>query len=270
MSTMYGADVAQLRTLAGQFDRIAGQLDGDRMAVGNAIQISAWVGPVAVRFRHTWDSDYSRKLHGAAERLRHAAGALRANADDQERTSAAGGGSGAGTVPVVPFGHIPGGFHTIGGPDFLGEARQATQSLVDHIRDLRVGGMNTWDMLGTINKAAELAGVNTTFHSFFDSAFDAVDIVNGLANSDPKVIYPISHVVADAVGNYPNPAIKLLALNLHMWSYVGEEASKSDFSAEGRAQVGNYIVDHPAEALQEVGKSVLTVGQKFLSFLSFK
>lgn len=93
MSTMYGADVAQLRALAGQFDRLAAQLDGDRMTVGNAIQISAWVGPVAVRFRHTWESDYSRRLHGASERLRSAARALGANADDQERASAAGGGA---------------------------------------------------------------------------------------------------------------------------------------------------------------------------------
>lgn len=98
MSAMYGADVAQLRTLAGQFDRLASQLDSDRMSVGNAIQISAWAGPVAVRFRHTWDSDYSRRVHGAAERLRSAAHSLRSNADDQERTSAASGGSSSGAT----------------------------------------------------------------------------------------------------------------------------------------------------------------------------
>ncbi len=269
MSTMYGADVAQLRTLAGQFDRLAAQLDGDRMTVGNAIQISAWVGPVAVRFRHTWESDYSRKLHGAAERLRHAAGSLRANADDQERTSAAGAGGGA-SGPFVNLGGVRGGLHPTAGADVVGEVGRTTQSLADHIRDARIGGVNAWDMLGTISKAAELGGVNTEFHSFFDSAFNAVDIVNGLANKDPKVIYPLSHLAADAIGNYPNPAVKLLALNLHMWSFVGEEAGKSDFSAEGRALVGNYIVEHPAEALGEVGKSMLTVGQTLLGFLSFK
>lgn len=89
MGGMYGADVAQLRQLAHQFDHAAGQLDAHRTTVGNAIRISAWVGPVAVRFRAQWDSDYSRRVHSAAERLRAAAGSLRANADDQDRTSAA-------------------------------------------------------------------------------------------------------------------------------------------------------------------------------------
>jgi len=96
MATMYGADVAQLRQLAAQFDAKAQALDANRMTVGNAIQISAWVGPVAVRFRHTWESDYSRKLHDAAVRLRDAATKLRANADDQERTSAVDSGAGRG------------------------------------------------------------------------------------------------------------------------------------------------------------------------------
>jgi hypothetical protein len=94
MSTMYGADVGQLRELARQFDASADRLDANRMTVGNAIRISAWVGPVAVRFRAQWDSDHSRRVHDAAERLRTAARALRANADDQARTSAASGGSG--------------------------------------------------------------------------------------------------------------------------------------------------------------------------------
>ena len=88
---MYGADVAQLRELARQFDSCASRLDNDRMTVGSAIQISAWVGPVAVRFRHEWDSAHSRRVHAAAERLRDAAATLRSNADDQERTSAVGG-----------------------------------------------------------------------------------------------------------------------------------------------------------------------------------
>lgn len=93
---MYGADVEQLRALASQFDRSADRLDADRMTVGNVIKISAWVGPAAVRFRAQWDSDHSRRVHEAAERLRCAALSLRANADDQARTSAVGGGRSSG------------------------------------------------------------------------------------------------------------------------------------------------------------------------------
>ena len=90
MGGVYGADVDQLRALATQFDRSADRLDADRLSVGNGIRISAWVGPTAVRFRAQWDSDHSRRVHEAAQRLRDAALSLRANADHQARTSAVG------------------------------------------------------------------------------------------------------------------------------------------------------------------------------------
>ena len=93
MSGIYGADVAQLRQLAQQFSAQADRIDHDRMSVGNAIQIRAWAGPVAVAFRHRWESEHSRKLAAAASRLRSAAADLKRNADDQERASAVGGGS---------------------------------------------------------------------------------------------------------------------------------------------------------------------------------
>ncbi|MGN8025475.1 alpha/beta hydrolase [Microbacterium sp. 22242] len=93
MSGIYGADVAQLRALAHQLDQHAQELDAHRMTVGNGIRISAWIGPVAVRFRHQWDSDYSRRVHTAAATLRAAARALRRDADEQDRASAAEGGA---------------------------------------------------------------------------------------------------------------------------------------------------------------------------------
>ena len=91
--SMYGADVAELRSLAAQFDRTADQLDANRMTVGNAIQISAWVGPFAARFRMEWNSTHSARVHGAAQMLRANAGRLRHNADEQEQASAVDGGA---------------------------------------------------------------------------------------------------------------------------------------------------------------------------------
>lgn len=93
MTTMYGADVAALRTLASHFDRTADQLDANRMTVGNAIQISAWVGPFAARFRLQWNSEHSLRIHSTAQLLRAGARTLRANADEQDGASAADTGS---------------------------------------------------------------------------------------------------------------------------------------------------------------------------------
>lgn len=106
--TMYGADVAELRSLGAQFDRIAEQLDANRMSVGNAIQISAWVGPFATQFRIQWNSEHSLRIHSAAQLLRAGAQTLRANADDQDRASAAATGTLSHTWPGAKAVHEKG------------------------------------------------------------------------------------------------------------------------------------------------------------------
>ncbi len=98
MPGMYGADVAQLRLLATQFDRAADQLDSCRTAVGGAVRTSPWQGPDAARFRGDWDGGHAGRVAAAASTLRAGAQHLRTNADQQEQASAVdGGGSGPGT-----------------------------------------------------------------------------------------------------------------------------------------------------------------------------
>ena len=89
MAGMVGADLEQVRALAASFDRAAAQLNQTSTTVRKGIQISAWLGPFAVRFRHTWDSEHSVKLRQAANALATQAKQLRLEADQQERASAA-------------------------------------------------------------------------------------------------------------------------------------------------------------------------------------
>ncbi|MCF6378477.1 hypothetical protein L2K70_12770 [Nocardioides KLBMP 9356] len=89
MVAMVGANLEEVRALAAAFDRSAAQLNQTSAKVRNGIQISAWVGPFAVRFRHTWDSEHSVKLRQAANALTAQAKQLRAEADQQERASRA-------------------------------------------------------------------------------------------------------------------------------------------------------------------------------------
>jgi pimeloyl-ACP methyl ester carboxylesterase/uncharacterized protein YukE len=105
MSRMVGADLHELRSLAASFDRAATELRRTSTTVRNGIQISAWVGPFAVRFRKTWDSEHSVKLTRAAAALASQARQLRQEADQQEQASRAhttGGGAG---VTSAPLGH---------------------------------------------------------------------------------------------------------------------------------------------------------------------
>lgn len=100
MSRMVGADLAEVRELAAAFERAAQQLNQTSARLRNGIQISAWVGPFAVRFRHLWDSDHSVRLRLAADALTAQARQLRQEADQQDAASSAhtGGGSRTGRV----------------------------------------------------------------------------------------------------------------------------------------------------------------------------
>lgn len=139
---MYGADVGQLRAAAAQFDRIADQLDANRMAVGNAIQISAWVGPFATQFRIQWNSEHSARIHRAAALLRASAQNLRRNADDQEQASAV---DGAG-LAVGGLGSAQSGRD--GGPDLPGLLGGAAEYLR--------GAIDGAGMVDTVNDVVEL------------------------------------------------------------------------------------------------------------------
>ncbi|GAA3222574.1 WXG100 family type VII secretion target [Oerskovia jenensis] len=107
MST-YGADVEALRQLATTIDGGAGVLDDARTSVRNAYQSAFWSGPDAQQARGQWDGQLEPSLARTAQALRDAAATLRSNADAQERTSTAGGGTGGG-APVAPGGSAGGG-----------------------------------------------------------------------------------------------------------------------------------------------------------------
>lgn len=98
---MHGADIAQLRSLAAQFDRAADQLETCRMAVGGSVRSSPWQGADAVRFRADWDSAHAGRIAAAASLLRTGAQGLRNNADQQEQASAVDGGAGSGFAGVT-------------------------------------------------------------------------------------------------------------------------------------------------------------------------
>jgi uncharacterized protein YukE len=98
---VYGADVAQLRGTASQLDQAAEQLSRISSTLAGSLASTPWQGADATSFRAQWDTDHARRIADGSARLREAARALRANADDQERTSAAGTGALVGAAAGV-------------------------------------------------------------------------------------------------------------------------------------------------------------------------
>lgn len=90
MSTMVGADVAELRELAGVFDARAGMLRALEANLNWRIHSAPWDGSDVNRFQSDWNSRHRRVMIAAAASIADAAQVLRANADQQEQASAAG------------------------------------------------------------------------------------------------------------------------------------------------------------------------------------
>jgi uncharacterized protein YukE len=104
MASMYGADVQQLTDLANAVDQAANQLTSTRQSVNGKVQQSAWVGPVADKFRSTWSSSGNSQVAAAAQLLSDASTSLRRNAAEQTQASSA-----SGTFGAVSLGGSSGG-----------------------------------------------------------------------------------------------------------------------------------------------------------------
>lgn len=87
MARMIGADVDKLDRLAHRFESAADRLQTQAGQVRNGIQVAAWTGPVAGRFRVEWDSRHSVALKETALALRENARTLRQNAAEQRAAS---------------------------------------------------------------------------------------------------------------------------------------------------------------------------------------
>ena len=92
-SGYFGADVAQLRELGERITASAGELESAQRLLGQClVTTTQWKGPDAAGFRGDWAGSHQPQMARVASALHAAAQALRANADQQERASAADGG----------------------------------------------------------------------------------------------------------------------------------------------------------------------------------
>ncbi|MFJ3406607.1 WXG100 family type VII secretion target [Promicromonospora sp. NPDC090134] len=88
MGEVWGADVAQLRTLATTMRDRTQALETTRTLVDSLIGDLDWYGPSGQQFRAEWSETHRGNLSAAIDSLVQAGNALDRNADDQDRTSA--------------------------------------------------------------------------------------------------------------------------------------------------------------------------------------
>lgn len=92
--TLWGADVAQLRTLAQQFSKTADLLQQQSTQLSSQINNNpAWKGADAQRFRSDWNTSHRTLLQQTVTRLQQESKVLLKNAEEQEKASSAGSGA---------------------------------------------------------------------------------------------------------------------------------------------------------------------------------
>ena len=107
---MVGADPQALREMARRFDASAHELMGVKGSVQVWVDMTdIWLGLNYHLFKDMWDTNGARTIVDAASIFHRCADVLRANADAQDSTSAADGGSGGGSASGLFGGGSSGG-----------------------------------------------------------------------------------------------------------------------------------------------------------------
>ena len=107
---LWGADVAQLRTLAQQFGKVSDNLLQQSSQLTSQINSNpVWKGHDAAQFRSEWNGNHRALIQQTARALKEESKKLLDNADEQEKASDAAPGSGGGPGTLSdPGGTLPG------------------------------------------------------------------------------------------------------------------------------------------------------------------
>lgn len=102
MAGFYGADVAQLRSLAKDFQRASQAIESQGQNLTKLVNgTTAWTGQDSQKFRQDWNGSHRQTLLAAARLLEEGSRHLQNNADEQDKAS---GGSPSGTPGGTPGG----------------------------------------------------------------------------------------------------------------------------------------------------------------------
>jgi uncharacterized protein YukE len=98
---LWGADVAQLRTLAQQFGNVSDHLMQTSLQLTNQINSNpSWKGNDATQFRSDWNGNHRALIQRTVRALKDESRKLLDNANEQEKASDAAQGSGGGPVTL--------------------------------------------------------------------------------------------------------------------------------------------------------------------------
>lgn len=179
---LWGADVAQLRTLAQQFGKTSDSLLQQSTQLSNQINNNpAWKGQDAVTFRSDWNSSHRALIQRTALALKQESKKLLTQAEQQEKASNGGDGGGPGTGGAGSGGATGGDNKPFRlGPDWLADSDDSpspfrggwdTYNLIKAFPNIRAG----------VFDAAAIMGESGFRQSFTKVAWDTFQESNAIS-----------------------------------------------------------------------------------------
>ncbi|MEA5456399.1 hypothetical protein SPF06_16820 [Sinomonas sp. JGH33] len=174
---------------------------------------------------------------------------------------------------------------------FMGKADNAMElfSIADRVRQGHLNVFETADMASTVlrmvpAKVGELGALAIDATSYAAQQATQTDFSAATFASNASFIanHPLDALqgVGDGLLKFGKEFalpelqkakdIPFLGAAMDATSYAVQQGAKADLSPGTRAMVADYVVQHPAETLQTVGESVLTVGKEALNWNWFK
>lgn len=252
---VYGADVEQLRLLARKFAASGSNLLDLAKTLDYLINSpEMWSGPDAERFRSDWNGRDKSAVIRSADALNDGASTLTRNAAEQEQASAGGGasalhgGSNSHAVPATS----PGLPVAAGGSAVTDE--RAMIEMYHNLRQLQVGGLTASDYALL---AGQLAG-----GGLMDKVgliANAADLVDSISHGEwGDAISVLSKTAGDTIkDSVPGPVGYLSGTAINVWTDVFNQASKVDWSEEGRSGVADYAAQDPWGAASAAADAVV-------------
>ena len=84
---IWGADVAQLKTLGTKLQAGSQEIDNQRSMLTKVLAGTQWLGPDAEKFRNEWNGEHVAALTRVSQALQQASQQATRNAADQESAS---------------------------------------------------------------------------------------------------------------------------------------------------------------------------------------
>jgi uncharacterized protein YukE len=187
---LWGADVAQLRTLAQQFGKASESLQQQSSLLTSQINNNtSWKGNDALQFRSNWNGNHHALLQRAADRLKEESKKLLENANDQEKASGGEPGSGGGPLGGRSGSGSQGADNDPWGPDWLAKgspfrdawsfrgAIKASVDLPKNVFGLATMASKGLDAFQDAEKWAKLPGKSIPYN-LMDTATDWMGLKN--------------------------------------------------------------------------------------------